>query len=132
MIGICDKVAAGMGAPAEVQKNLPMTRARCQHDQLFMLAEIVDKGNRLLHGGRWIEDTGVRYDTQAATQCQFRYGTADRRVELLFQPPAVLRVPVGLFSVCIDQYVDIEQDHRRSITSSRFVELSRSMPGRTP
>jgi hypothetical protein len=77
-IGIGDEVTTGPGPPAEVEKDLPVTRPRCEHDQMLMLAEFADECHRPLDGGRRVEDPGVRDDPQAAARWPVT-ATASRR-----------------------------------------------------
>jgi hypothetical protein len=51
----------------------------------------------------------------------------------LSEPIAIRAVPGGVFSMCIDKDVDVEEDQpSRSIRSSRAALSSRSTPGWRP
>ena len=99
------------------EKSLEEFRARQHQIAVRRGGEAFDKGNRLRHSGRWIEHSPVGHyayefrDTENGERPALRsFGEGDEsrrrsRMQLCFG------------TVGVDQYICVDGDHARSITS---------------
>ena len=61
---IGNEVAFDAAGSAESAEDFPMARARIDEGTVWLIAEFLGKGQRLLHATRRIEHAGVRHDAK--------------------------------------------------------------------
>ena len=123
------KITASIASTAEIHKDFPVSSSRPQKMHLLAGTDIVDEFKRLSQRGRFLEDFRMRDDPQATAQGQFRNRQSRGLAQGRFQPGFDFPVMLRVLAMCHDQNIDVQQNHRDSIASSRADDELRSIPG---
>jgi hypothetical protein len=113
VVGIGNKIAAGLRFAAESSEDTPVVRPRSKHANLFAHPKILEKFQRSLKRGWHFKNFWVSYHAQAAAQHQLRNRHARRRLKLRFKPSFDLGMAIGVLPVRVN----------RTLTSSRIIAL---------
>src|SRR6516225_8553195 len=113
------KVTASIASTTEIHKDFPVSSSRSQKMHLLAGTNIVDEFKRLSQRSRFLEDFRMRDNPQATAQRQFRNRQSRRSAQGRFQPGFDFPMMLRVFAMCRDQNIDVQQNHRDSIASSR-------------
>ena len=108
------EVASGAGLRTEASENLPVPIAWSDQDGVRLIAQELAEFERASEWRRRMKDLGVRDDPQEAAQNKVTDAKGLRTRDNSLQPVAKPAVISGVFSVRVDQYVDVGENHDRS------------------
>src|SRR5437773_11273443 len=103
--------------------------ARSGYEEMHRLSkmEVFEKFQRQSQRRRFLENLRMRDYAQAAAQGQFRDSHSSRLPQCRFQPAVDFTVLLGVLAMGTDENINVQQNHRESIASSRADDEVRSM-----
>src|SRR5262245_12950618 len=129
MESVWHKVTPSVPPMAEIDEDFPVSGSGPQKMHLLAGTKIIHEFKRLSQRGRPLKDFWMRNDPEATAQSQFRDRHFRRLAQRRFQPGFDFPVMLGVFAMCRDQNIHVEQNHRDSIVSKSADDELRSIPG---
>jgi hypothetical protein len=111
---VCNEVAGGARDRTEVNENLPVPIAWSDQDGVRLIAQELAKLERAPEWRRRMKNLWVRNDPQETAQNKVTDAKGLRPRNDSLKPVAKPAVISGVFSVRVDQYVHVGENHDRS------------------
>src|SRR4030095_9688348 len=118
--------------PGETGEQGPVVRSRLDENAMRLRKQDLAESDDFGDATRPRKNPGVGRDPNEPAQHLRRDAVARIAVDHAIQPPSAKFVVAGIRSKGVNENVDIGEDHRPSIRSSRSADRLRSMPGSVP
>jgi len=110
-VGVRDHAAPDAALAAVAGEDLPVSRAGCEHDGVRVVSNLGREGERVLERRGLAEDPGMGDDADEGAQDELSDAIGRIGREHVLKPVAVAWVVDGVFTMRVDEDVNVRQQH---------------------
>jgi len=85
-------------------------RARIDHGEVRLLAQLLNKRRGLVHGTRRVEDFGVGHNTEEPAENKVREAVGLVRVDQFLQPHKIFTVAGSILAMGVSENLDVKEN----------------------